>query len=262
MGKRCLLILFTLLVTVNLSMPAESRELSELSSDSTIGIIAAMEVEVEHLRTAMGQVQTEKHGGIEFYSGTIGRHRVVLSRCGVGKVNAAMGTQAMIDHYSPACIINTGCAGGLKSGIKVGDIVLSTFTAEWDMDTTVFGDPRGYFSVFDGVSVKADEGLRSSLKRYVPAQTKAHEGLLLSGDQFVHSEQQRAIIRESFPEAYCVEMEGAAVGHVCLLNEVPFCVVRCMSDTADGQSSVDYGLFVKEAGAQSAQILIDMIMAE
>ncbi len=225
----------------------------------TLGIIAALEVEVNLLKSALSNINTVKCAETDIYTGTIGKCNIVLMQCGIGKVSAALGTQAMISRFQPDCIINTGCAGGIAKGIKIGDIVLSTSTAEWDMDTTALGDPRGYIYALGTAVVKANEEIASLIEKFVPSDISVFKGLVASGDQFVSSDEQRKIILGSFPEALCAEMEGAAVGHVCAQNNVPFCVIRCMSDTADGDSKVDYVEFSKKAGETSAKILVDMI---
>lgn len=231
----------------------------KMSEIKTVGIIAALEVEVNLIKNSLLNKTTVKCAGTEIHTGKIGNTNVVLMQCGIGKVSAALGTQAMISQFKPDCIINTGCAGGIAKGIKIGDIVLSTATAEWDMDTTVLGDPRGYIYSLGTSIVKSSDEIVSLTEKFVPSGVTVFKGLVASGDQFVSSDDQRKIILGSFPDALCAEMEGAAVGHVCAQNNVPFCVIRCMSDTADGDSKIDYAEFSKKAGESSAEILINMI---
>lgn len=227
-----------------------------------IGIIAAMRIEVELLMQELKNVQKETIGGTEYYVGKIGGHEVVLMQCGIGKVSAAAGTQAMITRFSPDIIINTGCAGALARELNIGDIVLSSETVEWDMDTTDLGDPRGYIQSLDTIRVRADEKTAQWIASAMPENSTVYKGLVVSGDQFVSRKEQRAVILGSFPDAMCAEMEGAAVGHVCAQNGVPFCVVRCMSDTADGDSGVDYVSFSKAAAEKSAALLIRLMNGE
>lgn len=224
-----------------------------------IGIIAALEEELIQLERVLVDAATVRLGGLEARTGRIGTQDVAIMRCGVGKVAAASATQAMISAFSPDAIVNTGCAGGLASGLSVGDVVLSTATVEWDMDTIALGDPRGYITGMDRTRMEADGVLRERLRRCVPADVNVRQGLIASGDQFVCTPEQRRIILDAFPDALCAEMEGGAVGHVCAANSVPFCVVRCMSDTADGDSKVDFPAFVVRAGKISAGILITML---
>lgn len=224
-----------------------------------IGIIAAMEVEMLLLRDQIQKLQVEKIAGTEYYSGTIGEYEVILMQCGIGKVSAALGTQAMILRYQPDCIINTGCAGALAKDLKIGGMVVSDTTVEWDIDLMAIGLPRGFVSSMDGVKMQADSNLADWIMSAIPGDIQACRGLVVSGDQFISRQEQRDVILGTFPEAQCAEMEGGAIGHVCAQNEVPFCVVRCMSDTADGDSEVNFAVFVKEAGEKSAQILLSLL---
>lgn len=224
-----------------------------------IGIIAAMDVEVSLLKAALKDTKSVKCAGQDIFSGRIGGNEVVLMKCGIGKVSAAAGTQAMIDLFHPDCIINTGCAGGLARGIGIGDVVLSLSTAEWDMDTTPLGDPRGYIFALETVRVDADASLAGAIEKFVPDDINVTKGLVVSGDQFIYTDDQRKTIMTAFPDALCAEMEGAAVSHVCAQNGVPFCIIRSMSDTAEGDSSVDYAQFSAKAAEISAGILISML---
>ncbi len=227
-----------------------------------IGIIAAMEEEMLLLRGKIRNLQTEKIAGTEYYFGTIGAYEVVLMQCGIGKVSAALGTQAMILQYHPDCIINTGCAGAIAKGLNIGDMVISEGTVEWDMDLIALGLPRGFISSVNGVEMKAEPALADWIISAVPGDVQTVKGLVVSGDQFVSTKEQRDIILGAFPQALCAEMEGGAIGHVCVQNDVPFCVVRCMSDTADGDSDVNFAAFVKEAGEKSAAILLSLLQGE
>lgn len=224
-----------------------------------IGIIAAMEEEILLLRKQMQNCQTEVIAGTEYDLGRIGAYEVVLMQCGIGKVSAALGAQAMILRYQPDCIINTGCAGAMAKGLKIGGMVVSDATVEWDIDLLALGMPRGFVSAMNGVEMKADSALADWIISAIPADQQICRGLVVSGDQFVSRPEQREIILGAFPGALCAEMEGGAIGHVCAQNGVPFCVVRCMSDTADGDSDVNFAVFVKEAGEKSAAILLDLL---
>lgn len=224
-----------------------------------IGIIAAMEEEMRILKDNMQGVQTECIAGAEYNLGTIGNYEVVLTECGIGKVSAALGTQAMILRYQPDCIINTGCAGALAEGMKIGELVISDRTVEWDMDLQALGCPRGFVSSMNTVEMQADPGLADWILSAVPESMPKRKGLVVSGDQFISRPEQRNTILQAFPDAQCAEMEGGAVGHVCAQNQVPFCVVRCMSDTADGDSTVKFTEFVQEAGEKSAQLLLSLL---
>ena len=238
-------------------------EREEITGEGTdlIGIIAALDEEIRLLDEALTEAQTVRLGGLEARVGRLGEQEVAVMRCGVGKVAAAAATQAVISAFDPAAVINTGCAGALAPGLAVGDVVLAVETAEWDMDTTALGDPRGYITGMDRVRMETDAALRACLRRSIPSGTKVVEGLIVSGDAFVSAPAQRAVILGAFPDALCAEMEGAAVGHVCAANGVPFCVIRTMSDTADGGSATDFPAFFRQAGAASAAVLMTMFGA-
>lgn len=231
-----------------------------------VGIIAAMEVETNLLCQALKSPVVKCIAGVDLWEGVIGNHEVAVMLCGMGKVSAALGAQALIDDFHPDYLINTGCAGGIGKGLVVGDMVLSDRTAEWDLDITVLGLPRGFVSSLNGVYAEADATLNSMIRAAYEAdlagtETKVLEGLVVSGDQFVSSDAQRELILGSFPDALCTEMEGAAIGHVCAQNKVAFTVVRCMSDTADSHSEMDFPSFAKLAGEKSAKLLIKMLGA-
>lgn len=221
-----------------------------------IGIIAALDRELDLLAATMKDCEKITKTGMDFFHGRLGKYEVVLTRCGMGKVSAAAGTQALISLFEPDCVINTGCAGALAGELGLGDFVISDTTVEWDIDFNVLNLPRGYVSAIDMVEIPADACIGNMIEKAIPPDRKAMRGLIVSGDQFVAFDEQKKIIFESFPGALCAEMEGAAVGHVCAQNKIPFCVVRCISDTADGGSGVDFATFSYIAGEKSAEIII------
>jgi len=224
-----------------------------------IGIIAALDFEVQRIRERLEALTTERIAGTTYYSGRIGGREVVCMQCGMGKVSAALGAQAMITRYHPDLIINTGCAGALSPSLEVGDIVLADVTAEWDLDTIDLGNPRGYVSALDRVGMYADEAATDALAAVIGNQAKTLRGMIVSGDQFVSTAAQRSLILSAFPAALCTEMEGAAIGHVCAQNGVAFCIIRCMSDNANGDSGVSFAEFSAEAGRKSAGYLLDYL---
>lgn len=218
-----------------------------------------MDSEARILRENMKDLRTETIASTVFHCGSIGDHDVVLMQCGIGKVCAACATQALISRFSPDYIINTGCAGALSPGLKVGDMVISRSAVEYDLDFTEIGFPLGFITSLGLSVIDADSGLASLIRKAIPADVNVAEGLVVSGDQFVSSQAQRNKILSNFPSALCTEMEGAAIAHVCAQNGVPFCIVRCMSDTADGNSGVSFAEFSDRAGVKSAEMLIRML---
>lgn len=220
-----------------------------------IGIIAAMDVEMKSLRSYMENTETEVISGIRFVRGTLEGKDVVTAVCGIGKVFAALCAQTMILHYQPRCIINTGVAGTLTDALTIGSIAVSSVVVQHDMDTSPLGDPVGLISGINKVELPADRLLTGQLSACAKVMgIKTATGVIASGDQFVASAERKAFIVEHFKAIAC-EMEGAAVGQVCYVNKVPFCVLRAISDSADGSSHMDYPTFVQMAAEQSVALL-------
>lgn len=220
-----------------------------------IGIIAAMDVEMKSLRSYMENTETEVISGIRFVRGTLEGKDVVTAVCGIGKVFAALCAQTMILHYQPQCIINTGVAGTLTDALNIGSIAVSSAVVQHDMDTSPLGDPVGLISGINKVELPADRLLTGQLSACAKVMgIKTATGVIASGDQFVASAERKAFIVEHFKAIAC-EMEGAAVGQVCYVNKVPFCVLRAISDSADGSSHMDYPTFVQMAAEQSVALL-------
>lgn len=220
-----------------------------------IGIIAAMDVEMKSLRSYMENTETEVISGIRFVRGTLEGKDVVTAVCGIGKVFAALCAQTMILHYQPQAIINTGVAGTLTDALSIGSIAVSTAVVQHDMDTSPLGDPVGLISGINKVELPADRLLSGQLSACAKVMgVRTASGVIASGDQFVASAERKAFIAEHFKAIAC-EMEGAAVGQVCYVNKVPFCVLRAISDSADGSSHMDYPTFVQMAAEQSVALL-------
>ena len=220
-----------------------------------IGIIAAMDVEMKSLRSYMENTETEVISGIRFVRGTLEGKDVVTAVCGIGKVFAALCAQTMILHYQPQCIINTGVAGTLTDALTIGSIAVSSAVVQHDMDTSPLGDPVGLISGINKVELPADRLLTGQLSACAKVMgIKTATGVIASGDQFVASAERKAFIAEHFKAIAC-EMEGAAVGQVCYVNKVPFCVLRAISDSADGSSHMDYPTFVQMAAEQSVALM-------
>lgn len=228
---------------------------------NTVGIIGAMEEEVISIKRHMNVENTVAIAGMEFCVGTLKEKNVVVVKCGIGKVNAAICTQILIDKFSANCIINTGVAGGLYPEINIGDIVISSDTVQHDMDTTAFGDPKGVIPRMDNSFFEADDKLIELAKEAaenVKGEHKVYIGRIASGDQFVSSMQVKEDIYSTFT-AYCAEMEGAAIAHTCYLNHVPFVVIRAISDKADQSAEVNFDEFVHVA-AKNASKMIEAII--
>lgn len=225
----------------------------------TYAIIAALNFEVEILKNSLEDMEEVDMIGTPVYIGRIGNHNVVVMQCGMGKVSAAAGTQALIDKFHPDYVINTGCAGGVGENHSMGDIVISDSVVEWDLDLRALGYPLGYIDSLGQVEIKSDKYLIDKIVASIPDNENVVIGLVVSGDQFVSTENQMNQILTYFPNALCTEMEGAAVGHVCTQNNVPFCVIRSISDSADSNSDVDFAKFSKIVSEKSASWLVKML---
>ena len=221
-----------------------------------IGIIGAMDIEIEHIVNAMTDVRTEEISGVLFSSGKLYGKDVVTAVCGIGKVFAAICAQTMILRYNVTAIINTGVAGTLSDKIGVMGIVVAEGLVQHDMDTTFFGDPKGMISGINVVEFKSDEALSSRICENVTG--NFIRGTIASGDAFIADSERKKDIARTFNAVAC-EMEGAAIAHVCYVNSVPVCVVRCISDGADDGGERTYEQFRTEAAKKSADIIINTI---
>ena len=220
-----------------------------------IGIIAAMNVEMESLRSYIENPVTETVSGITFVSGMLEGKEVVTAVCGIGKVFAAMCAQTMILRYKPDCIVNTGVAGTLTDKLTIGSIAVSSAVVQHDMDTSALGDPVGMISGINKVLLPASGDLCDQLSACATVLgIRTETGVIASGDQFISSSEKKDAIVKAFGAIAC-EMEGAAIGQVCYVNRVPFCVLRAISDSADGSSHMDYPTFVGMAAEQSVKLL-------
>lgn len=221
-----------------------------------IGIIGAMEIEVAELRELMQDVKQEEISNVIYYEGKIHGKDVIVARCGVGKVHAAVCAQTMILKYSPDLIINTGVAGSLNSQLDIGDLVISDFVVEHDMDTSPLGDPVGLISGINIIKIPSAKNVVDMINAAAKTieNTNTFVGTIASGDQFICNVERKNFIVANF-DALCTEMEGAAIGHVCYLNKVDFCIVRAISDKADGSAHMDFPTFVQIAAKKSTQLM-------
>lgn len=227
----------------------------------TIGIVGAMEVEIAILKEKMEDVRIIKKASMEFYEGTLAGRKVVVVRSGIGKVNAGICAQILVDVFSVDAIINTGIAGSLNKDINIGDIVLSTDVVQHDMDATGFGYRKGQIPQMPVFFFNADEKLRrlaAEVCKEVNPDIQVFEGRIASGDQFVCAQDVKNGIVAEF-SAYATEMEGAAIGQAAYLNEVPFLIIRAISDKADGSAQMDYSEFEKAAVEHSVKLTLSML---
>lgn len=230
---------------------------------NTIGIIGAMEEEVAILKEKMSEITILEKAGMEFFKGILGGQQVVIVRSGIGKVNAGICTQILADVFQVNAVINTGIAGSLKAEINIGDIVLSTDTMQHDVDAREFGYEIGQVPRMDTRTFPADNRLRETalqVCRKVNPEIQVFEGRVASGDQFVaDKETKEKIIANT--QAYCTEMEGAAIGQAAYLNGIPYLVIRAISDKADDSAHMDYPAFEKEAIRHTVNLVENMMKA-
>ncbi|MDO4261194.1 MAG: 5'-methylthioadenosine/adenosylhomocysteine nucleosidase [Eubacteriales bacterium] len=221
-----------------------------------IGIIGAMEEEVEALRGKLQDVRKTTRASMDFYEGTLGDKKVVIVRSGIGKVNAGICTQILADLFQVEAVINTGIAGSLKADINIGDIVVSTDMVQHDMDATGFGYEPGVIPRMETSFFKADEKLiqaaTDACREAVP-EVQVFSGRIVSGDQFVSDRAVKERISRQFG-GMCTEMEGAAIAQAAYLNGIPFVVIRAISDKADDSATVDYPTFERQAIAHSVAL--------
>lgn len=225
----------------------------------TIGIIGAMEEEIESIKPDIDIISTKNIVGLDFYMGKMGGNNVVLVRSGIGKVNASICTQVLVDFYAVDFIINVGVAGAINKELKIGDIVVATDVMHHDMDTTFFGDELGVIPRIEESSFKSDEelfNLAISLSEKQLINNTVYSGRIVSGDQFICEAEKKNKISSHF-KAYCVDMESAAIGQTCYLNKIPFIVIRSVSDGSDENN--EYKNFFKESALKASIIVKNMI---
>ncbi len=226
-----------------------------------IGIIGAMELEVDALKNMMTDLNIINLGSVDYYQGKINDTDTVVAAAGIGKVNAALCAQAMIFTFKPDVIINIGVAGGLANDLKIGDIAIATSVVEHDMDTSQLGDPKGYITGLNTVYMYCDREIVNVLYDSACSEggINAKKGVIASGDQFISSTEERKRISDTF-DAVAAEMEAAAIGHACLMNNVKFGVLRAISDSANGNSHIDFPTFAKAAAKNTVGIAVRFLM--
>lgn len=225
-----------------------------------IGIIAAMNEELEILLKDMHVQSTEEKAKMTFNKGSLWGKEVIAVVCGVGKVNAAICTQILASEYKVDTVINVGVAGGIGKDIYPGDVVIANNLVEHDMDTTAFGDKHGQIPRLDTFDFKCDDELvKIALEACDEAKDiKTFLGRIVTGDQFVANIEKIQWLSSEF-EAFACEMEGGSIAHTCYLNSIPFVVIRSISDNANNGAHMDFEKFVPIGVKNSTTILEKMI---
>lgn len=225
-----------------------------------LGIIGAMDEEVAQLKEHMKAEEIINKAGMEFHRGTLNGRQAVVVKSGIGKVNAAVCTQILVDCFQVTAVVNTGIAGSLKNEINIGDIVLSKDALHHDMDSTGFGYPPGQIPRMDVLAFEADEKLIELAKNCcdsVNPDIHSFVGRVVSGDQFVSDKNKKDWLKSQF-DGFCTEMEGAAIAQTCYLNHIPFLIIRAISDKADDSAQVDYAEFEAKAITHSVNLLLEL----
>lgn len=224
-----------------------------------IGIIGAMEEEILLLKSKMSNKKEWTEAKADFIEGQIGEVEVVLVRCGIGKVNAALTTTLLLAKHDIDLIVNTGSAGGIGAGLHVGDVVIASEMAYHDVDATVFGYSIGQVPQMPARYI-ANQG---TIEKTIIAAKKTGltpvKGLIVTSDSFIASQAQTDVILSNFPDALASEMEGAAIAQVCYQFDVPFVIIRAMSDVADEEAGVSFDEFIIEAGKKSAEMVLELV---
>lgn len=228
-----------------------------------IGIIGAMEEEVSQLKNQMTNIEEKVIASMTFCKGQLLGKDVVVVRSGIGKVNMAICAQILVDLFQVDMLINTGVAGSLQNKIDIGDMVISTDTLQHDMDATGFGYQLGVIPRMEESVFQADQNLVALATKAcqdVNPEINVFEGRVISGDQFVSSQEKKNYLVEQF-QGYCTEMEGAAMGQVAYLNHIPFVVIRAISDKADNSAEVSYEQFEAQAIVHTIRLIKAMIVS-
>lgn len=221
------------------------------------GIINAEQTEMDGLLASMKNETIQTVHGVNFHEGTIGSNAVVVVNGGIGKVAAALTATLLLSHFDIDRVINSGSAGALGDGLKIGDVIVADELAYFDADAQVFGYEYGQVPQQPARFIADQDLVQGLIASYQNKNAQVKQGLIVSGDTFINSAEQKQLIKIHFPSVQSGEMEGAAIAQVATQFKVPFAVVRAISDNANGEAGMSYDEFVVAAGKQSAQVLID-----
>jgi len=226
------------------------------------GIIGAMDEEIAFLQSNMSNVTKHEIANSQFIEGTISNKKVVLLKSGIGKVNAAMATTILMERFNPTAVINTGSAGGFAHNLSVGDIVISDEVLHHDVDATAFDYRYGQVPQMPPTYM-ADENLLKKTKKIVEHLNINYEvGLVATGDSFMDDEIRINAVKKLFPNMLAAEMEGAAIAQVCYQYDIPFIIIRALSDIAGKDSPVTFDQFLEIAAKNAAKIILSFINQE
>ncbi|MFI3175308.1 MAG: 5'-methylthioadenosine/adenosylhomocysteine nucleosidase [Bacillota bacterium] len=221
-----------------------------------IGIIGAMDEEIALMKEKINITEEKEMTSCVFYVGTYAEKKIILVKSGIGKVNAAICAQVLVDHFGVDCIINAGVAGALDPALKLGDVVISLDAVQHDMDVSPLGDPIGIIPRMEESYFKAEPKLIAIAKELQKEITEysLYFGRIASGDQFIATKEGTQRIIDTV-QGTCAEMEGAAIAQACYLNHIPFLIIRAISDGADGEAAMSYEKFCVLAAGRSSYLL-------
>ena len=226
-----------------------------------IGIIAAMPEELAYFLQHLDDAREEKVLGNSYHTGKVGSVELVLVESGIGKVMSAMSVAILADHFQVDAVINTGSAGAVANGIAVGDVVIADKLCYHDVDVTAFGYDYGQMAR-QPLYFESDKKFISLIQESLSKLDQTwHLGLIATGDSFVAGEDKIKVIKEHFPQVLAVEMEGAAIAQAAHALNLPFLVIRAMSDNANHEASISFDEFIVEAGHRSAQALMTLLQS-
>lgn len=227
-----------------------------------IGIIGAMDVEVAAIKSKITTPVSTMLAGCSFVCGYIDDVMVCTAQCNPGKVNAAICAQAMIDKFDVDEIINIGVGCSLSKDVVIKNIVIADNVCQYDIDITALGEPRGFINGLNTIKIETDKKISDKLARIaINSGEKIRRGTVASGDTFIADSELKQFLNNHF-SAVCGEMEGAAIGHVCKANDIPFAVLRSVSDGGDENAQLDYPTFKKIAAEKSTAIILKYISSE
>lgn len=221
-----------------------------------IGIITATEEEITAIKKYITGSKVNKIFDLNFINGMIGKNEVIVCESGVGKVNASRTTQLLIDNYDVDCVMNIGCAGALKEQLNIGDIVIGKYLVQHDFDITKFNHDKGYIPNV-GIKIESDKNLLGMFLNNIDS--NVFVGTIATGDIFCTDKNMSLKIHNKF-NADCVEMEGAAIAQVCYLCNIPFIIIRSVSDVVNGTNTIDYDKFAISSANKVAKLLNDIIL--
>lgn len=225
----------------------------------TIGIIGAMDEEIELLQDNMSITNKQEIAGSLFIEGQLNGKDVVLLKSGIGKVNAAMSTTILHERYQLEAVINTGSAGGFAKELEVGDLVISNLVTHHDVDVTAFQYEYGQVPGMPAMYAADEKLIEKAMQASTKIDVKAARGIIATGDSFMQEEARVDFVRGKFPEMIAAEMEAAAIAQVCFKYGTPFVIIRALSDIAGKESSLSFDQFLAKAAENAATMIIETV---